>query len=507
MIAYKNQPGYLIVYTVILVFGLMSVGLIALSVAGATHKFTKDDTYRKNASYMARACVSVVASELDDDPDFTGFSPAVTTLYDQTADNGGIASCEVDSITSGTGNKKTVQLTAYIHRYSGDPQPVEYSVQALLDALEGGGGEHLLGGILIGNGGFTSGGSGNVDTSRMSVLGRLYKSGSGNLNVDGALYVYNIGCGSSSDWPQHCTGQDPIVHSGAGRINADICAPGQPDKSYYFNDLNMSCTLPEISMPLYDKASFVSGLSGPTISASDITSEGGCWEEDNSSPWVTENHGKTFNVPAEATITGNINLSSLPELDEGECVVVFNGDAYVEGSITGSTAWEKTVEFTVADSLSENITIIMNRQFYLQDPDYFSFTANSSDNLAHVINFNSSNTSCSDSDTVPSSSVSTCLSNAEAMASATSLSHAGFRLGSTNITKDFSGMTFYAYYSMFAPNCTSGQLWIAAVAAQGFGDCSSSGDFEITVTDPTFGIPVSSGTGNYHVVDYFQRFN
>lgn len=328
MITSKNQAGYLIVYTLILVFGLMSVGLVALSVVGATYKFTKDDAYRKNASYMARACVSVVANELTEDPAFSGFSPASQVLYDRTGVNGGIASCIVDSITDGDGNARIVQLTSYIHRYSGDPNPIQFQARAVLDAQEGQFGSHMEGGILVGNGGMYSDRTGDITTPQMNLLGRLNKSGTGNYNVEdnGVVYVHNIGCGTSLDWPQHCTGQDPILTPGTGNIYGDICAPGQSDTSK-LRYLNPSCTLPAMTMPAFDKAGFVSGLGGPIISPSTILGNGGCYTVSGS-----RNNGTTYTVPAGATIAGTLDLRTLPELyAAGTCRISFQGNAYIEG--------------------------------------------------------------------------------------------------------------------------------------------------------------------------------
>lgn len=144
----------------------------------------------------------------------------------------------------------------------------------------------------------------------------------------------------------------------------------------------------------------------------------------------------------------------------------------------------------------------MNGQMSSNEPTLFSFTANASGKIAHIINFNSSNAACSNSDTIPSSTVNTCLSTSEARTTATSTSYAGLNIDGTG-TKDLSGATFYAYYGMAIVN-GSGIFDIAALAAQGL-NSSGTGDFTLTSDNPTFGVPVPSNSEDYHVVDFVQR--
>lgn len=491
---FASQLGYLIVYAVVLMFGLITTGVVTLSLVSASYMFTSDDVHRKNASNMVRACAQVVQEELNANPNFTGFSPAEKTLYDRTNQNGTRSTCEVDNVTDGAENQKIFQLTAYEYRRSGDPKPIKATAQIVFESsvsllppppslpnLP----DHLLGGVLIGYGGITSDGTGTIYTSRMNVLGKIYVDGSGDFRVEnnGPLNVYNLGCGTTN-WPEPCS-TPPITRSGLARIYGSICAPGQIDTTNLYS-LVPNCELPDISMPVFDKAGFIEALDGPTISANTIMSDGGCWKTQGTKDY----RGQTFYVTAGATITGSLNMSSLPRISGTVlCRIVFQGDAYITGGITGNLDASTNVEFTLDSTVTEDITIVMNRQIYLDQPKNVKFLPNSSGKIAHVINFHSSNTTCSDSNTVPSLTVSTCLSPSEAKTSATSRTYAGLKMLGTNGTKNLSGMTIYTYYSLVDVGKGTGQFNIAGIAGQGLGGFDGTTDIRLSMTNPTFGIP------------------
>src|SRR5690606_5096301 len=120
-------------------------------------------------------------------------------------------------------------------------------------------------------------------------------------------------------------------------------------------------------------------------------------------------------------------------------------------------------------------------------PKNVKFLPNYSGKIAHVINFHSSNTTCSDSNTVPSLTVSTCLSPSEAKTSATSRTYAGLKMLGTNGTKNLSGMTIYTYYSLVDVGKGTGQFNIAGIAGQGLGGFDGTTDIRLSMTNPTFG--------------------
>lgn len=44
---FASQLGYLIVYAVVLMFGLITTGVVTLSLVSASYMFTSDDVHRK----------------------------------------------------------------------------------------------------------------------------------------------------------------------------------------------------------------------------------------------------------------------------------------------------------------------------------------------------------------------------------------------------------------------------------------------------------------------------
>lgn len=500
----KNQYGYLLVYAVVLMFGLMTVGIVTLSIVSASYTFTRDDVHRKNAVNMARACAKIIQDELSGNPDFTGFSPPAKVLYDRTNQSGSRSTCIVDNISSAD-NKKIVQLTTYEYRRDNDPNPVSYDAQAVFEAEDGEPqlSDYLMGGFLIGHGGITINSVSDISASRMNIFGKLTIQNVGDLTINdnGPLYVHNIACGTT-DWPRKCTGENPISTPGVGRINGDICAPGQSSSAGLYS-LNPSCTLPEISMPTFDKAGFISGMTGPTIAASTILGSGGCWYPDG----FVNRRGQTFIVPANAKITGNLDLSSLPVMLSGTCKIEFQGNAYISGGITGSfLAQSGNIEFTVSDSMSDDVTIVMNRGLDFSNTSKFAFTPNENGNLLHIISFQSVNASCSDNTSVPSATVSTCLTPQQAKDSATLIENSGIKFGLYVNDRPLHGMTLYLYYSMADLGCGVGDTHIAAIAAQGLRFCGASADLVLTSPNPTFGIPDPDGgtpsTAGYKLVDF-----
>jgi hypothetical protein len=508
-ISLKDQTGYLIVYAVVLMFGLMTIGVVVLSIVGASYTFTRDDIHRKNAANMARACAKIVEEELNADANFTGFSPSAKTLYDRTNQNGTRSTCVVNSVTNGSGSQKIVQLTAYEYRSSSDTNPVSFKAQTVVDKVVGGGSgggdaaiDPLRGGIFVGHGGFGVAALSNVSTSRMNVLGRINTGQLGSLTMrnNGPLNVWNIGCGDASNWPQPCSG-NPISATQFSGIYGDICAPGQTNSSklYY---LNTNCQLPDVTWPVFDKAEFISNLDGPTIQASDILSQDiGCYYFQGG-----RYRGKTYYVPAGATIVGTLDFEQMPELYlfANTCTIEFMGDAYITGGINYVGDAEKVVVMKPYSGVEGNVTVVMNRQLRADRPNYLSFVPNASGNIIHLINFNSSNPTCSDSTTVPSSTVSTCLSNAQAMESATNDAYAALTTDITSILNvNWSGMTFFGYYARAYFDCALMRYDIGGLIVQGLGGCNSLGGITVTEDNPNFGIPIPESTG-YKVIDFVQ---
>src|SRR5690606_31165169 len=104
--------------------------------------------------------------------------------------------------------------------------------------------------------------------------------------------------------------------------------------------------------------------------------------------------------------------------------------------------------------------------------------------------------------TVPSSTVSTCLSNAQAMESATNDAYAALTTDITSITNvNWSGMTFFGYYARAYFDCALMRYDIGGLIVQGLGGCNSLGGITVTEDNPNFGIPIPESTG-YKVIDF-----
>ncbi len=543
-----KERGYLMIYAIILIFGFMTIGLTAMTLVGAQYKAAKDNVYRQNASYASRACVAATIQKLKDDPDFGGYTDQV--IFDRTSQGGGKSVCST-VVTGSDDDPRQIAVTSNVLRTDSDATPIRYKAASVAAAGEGTAKKYS--GVTIGYGGLHLPFIGIFSAPRVDVLGWMgtgsnLASGGDQTLVADHIRIANISCGSTSNWPQPCTWLPIAFPAGVfgylGKVQGDLCAPGQIPHTR-LPGLDTSCSLPAMEMPAFDKKSFIENLDGPTINAADIFNPdnypNSCLQRVQIFPPypVYELKGGTYDVPTGATIVGNLDLNLAPPPSGAyqynssiECEIRLHGDVYIKGGINTNALDNRklALRLKVADSVTDSdVTVVANRQILLQDA---TFPAGTSGARLHLVDFYSSNLACSDSETVPSATVTTCLTPAQAQESASVLPEGGGIL--TTVADDGSGrrlfapakhyafllrpknglpmdhMSLYAYYAGVCGSCDyKKDISVGAIAAQIYasGDgCWASNvwsNMEVIEEESTFGAPPPHN--EFGLLDYYQK--
>lgn len=518
------KDGYLIVYVMILTFITMTIGLSVLSVAGTQYTHAVDDIYRQNAAYGAKACAVVVAENLTEDGSFSGFSDQV--IFNDLNSSQGEVRCSA-VVSDGSDGAKNADITSTMHRFTSDPHPISYEVRAVMESGGGAaatGTSYLDGGILAGHGGLYAMMLGTIATDQINILGKLYIPGASFSSVDigtsadpiPSITVSNVACGDATDWPQSCTSQPVTGWYGSNfgniDIHADTCAPGQTAYETIFQSpgLNADCSVATSTAPSFDKKTFVEGMTN-TIDATDLLNTGpdGCINKEPIIPafpaYGSNYYGTEVHIPANTRINGDLTTyydGATAISDYSKCTLIFDGDSYVTGDVGSS------VYIDIGDTTSEDVTMAINGKIRIGGQ--LSLTPNSKGSLMHIISFYSSNSSCSNSDVVPSVSDPSCLTNSQARQSSEINPSTAIPTDPAldfpddfNNDYDFSGVTFYAYYGSVSTGCHN--VEIAALGGQSIsGGCYGVGIYSnltTTASSPTFGELIPSTIPEYSVVD------
>lgn len=197
-----------------------------------------------------------------------------------------------------------------------------------------------------------------------------------NFNSTGTpvnLNVANIGCGSGATYPSPCEASSPpiTIHASFASINGKVCAKDQPSPTANINPfgsgqgLISSCTPPEVDLPAFDKASFVSQMTNGTA----LGSTGSCSNGNQS-------------TAANRTYTGNVSWTTF-------CTVSVTGSMYITGGLTASNA-----RIRVAESAGKvRPIIVVNGRIELNGTVY----PNSYGTTPYFVSFFSSDSTCSNS--------------------------------------------------------------------------------------------------------------
>lgn len=497
----RDQSGYVLVLTIIVVFVLTSIGISILTVSSAKYATSRRAVAVNNAIYAAEAGVSNAMYMLSINKDFSGHTTEQDVYSSATQ---GKATFTTTVSGPDASDIYTVISTGRAYKLPGNTTPfstkkLEVKVMAAnLPVQEaifvGAGGLHLEQNSRIPKGSVSTYVKGQVLMESNSQIG----SASESVYLD----VSNSGCGASVNWPQPCgSSSPPIIFNDTlsqSSIFGTVCATNQISDVFINTGptgagLLTDCLATDHTMPFFDKKAFIDTL----VSLGATPQPASNFECDPS------NHD--IDVPANTWISGDWNIDGGMD----ECEVEIEGDVYVDGSITT----QSNGSIQVSDSTNSNRpTIVLNGAFNAgtSQGSLSAFAPNNDDTPANVISFYSTNGGCSSSNTTPSITQASCLSPQEAEQSAeVMLGHASQPQGAFNCSssaepQDMSGAVFYAYYG--SVNClTGGGVTFAGVGAQGIH--MAFGELQLVDNNnpsPFIGLLTWE---NYKVVGYNQRYN
>lgn len=462
----KTESGYMIILAMIVVFVLTGTGLAVAGSVASNYASTKRSTYVDSAISVAEAGITDVVSRLKDDATFTGYPDTNgnrKVFFDN--DEQGKAEYSATVTTQPDGQKKIVSR-GYVYAVRSETDGAKAtnskSIEATIDVRQ----IATSYTTLIGAGGLSMGFQSVLPKGNVFIRGKVSldtTSRIGSYSTPVVMNVGNMSCGTTN-WPELCTTSEPIsigtFMSNGGEIYGSVCATGQtaanPSSSRIFpgatgEGLKPNCTSPAGDMPTFDKKSFVEKMTAPSIAGNSFS--------------CPLSGGITHTVPANTRITGDLVIGTGFHTGTGTCKIIFEGDTFIEGDIDVGAYGR----LQVADSAGTvRPVIVLNGQFKVSTtPEVF--LPNASDTPAYVVSFNSTNSVCSRNETVPSLTQRTCLTTAEAKASAdlngsVSSFKCGFLIGGSD-GRDMTGVIFYSYYSTIV--CDIGGVRFRAVGGQG----------------------------------------
>lgn len=187
------------------------------------------------------------------------------------------------------------------------------------------------------------------------------------------LNVANIGCGSGTTYPQPCgSGSQPISASAAfAKITGQVCAKDQVDSTNIVaggtgQGLIPGCVPPDVDLPLFNKADFVTSMTNGVGLGSSVSCSGG-----------------STSLAANRTYTGNVSINFF-------CNATINGSMYITGNLTSS----QYARYRVSESVGKvRPVIVVNGKINLSA----SIIPNSYGTTPYFISFYSADSTCSNS--------------------------------------------------------------------------------------------------------------
>ncbi len=188
------------------------------------------------------------------------------------------------------------------------------------------------------------------------------------------LNVGNVGCGTGATYPSPCgSGSEPVAATAAlASINGKVCAKDQVNSTNINpygtgQGLIPGCVPPDVDMPAFDKASFVSGMTNGVGLGSAVSCNGG-----------------STSFAANRTYTGNVTANFF-------CNVTVNGSMYITGNLTSTTS----PTWRVSESVGRvRPIIVVNGKISMGA----RIMPNSYGTTPYFISFFSADSACSNSD-------------------------------------------------------------------------------------------------------------
>ena len=337
----QDSRGVVLI-TVLIVFLILTfVGLSLADLTLAQHARTTRNVSVSNSLLTAEAGVEQSLHTLNENTNFAGF--AETEFFDSAVQGRGTYQSVV---STGSGpNEKIITTTGRVYRHNETTNPI--SERKIRVTVVGTSSEGYS--VYTGPGGLILSGSANITNSQVYVNGNITMSGAARIGTSAqpqTVRVAHQSCPTGSSpgptYPQVCTSGQPISMSGSSRIYGTVCATNQTTSNFGSasilpgsggQGLVAGCVAPPVTMPAYDRAAHIAGM---TTAASASSSAYTCSGADT----------KTW--PANLRLNGNVNLG-------GSCRLTINGNVYITGTFTiGGSA-----RVTIANGAGTNRPVIL----------------------------------------------------------------------------------------------------------------------------------------------------
>lgn len=503
-----TQKGYLLVLVIVTSVALMAIAVALMSVSSTKYAKTNSDGDTASAVYAAEAGISDTLNRLNQSNTFAGYT---TKKQFYSSSQKGKADYTT-AVTPGADGTLIVTSTGYAYATSGSTTPTSTrTVRAIITKEK----TPFVENVLAGAGGLTMSGTyfpwfGQPTAMQKSSVysrGKIKLNGSstsiGTVSDSARVMTPNVGCGTTTNFPQQCASNDPPIifggggwfSTGAGKIYGSVCATDQPASVNILpgptgTGLEPGCIGSDYGIPYLNKEAFTNAQTIPLLP---VTAS--CPLFGAGIPiWLDH-----------ARVAGNVTLQGG---FLGTCDVTILGDVYIKGDLT----IDQGVRIRVADTLgSRKPTIVVNGKITVEPGA--QILANTSGSHATFVSFWSTDNTCSTSDTCTTIS-STHLYNSSMLdlGSWWYATNRAILMNSGNApygtTTNLSGAAFYSYfgstlYSMTGNQSVRGIGGQEVVINPGGAFSFSGGSLSVTATAP-FGHVLQRS--KYVVGDYLQVF-
>lgn len=389
-----RENGYLLVLVMVISFALMTIATALMSVSSTKYAKTDSDGDTSKAVYVAEAGISDTVNRINLNNTFAGYSTP-QTFYSSA--QRGKAEYTTTAVAGASNTITVTSVGSYFSKPSSTTPTVTRTVKVVLTRTQ----TPITENVLAGSAGLTVSGAYTPYYGQPVAMqkGSVYSRGKIRLNgelaslgsaTDSArVTAANIGCGTTANFPQQCATNDPPLtfggtgfYSGAGSIYGSVCAANQPASPYIHTGptgtgLDSTCSPSDYGLLPFDKAAFTATKTvGTGVAPSSVS----CSFTDSTADWADN-----------VKVNGAVTLS--PALFGG-CQVTIRGDVYIKGNLTINSGTVITVD---ASLLGRKPIIGVNGVITVEKG--VSILANDSGSHATFLSFNSTDTTCTTSDT------------------------------------------------------------------------------------------------------------
>lgn len=478
-----RESGVVLIACLVIVLVFSAIGLAIAQTIGAQYVSYHKRLFVENALSAADAGLSATIAQLNKDAAFGGFA-GEQELY-STADRG--KATYTTSVSTDSGQNKIIIATGKTYRSQSDTTASNTKQVRAVALLKR---EKISNSVIFGSGGIYMGQNSRINKGNVYIRGQILgmESGTaiGTVSLPVTMNIANVGCGTtgpSSNWPQPCgAASPPIKMVGAGgTIYGTVCATDQVSTAGIVptTGLTPNCKSDISSAPTFNKKGFVESINGSGGLVVDATTQS-CGS------------GGNFTIAANTKFVGTLNLSSF----WAACNITIEGNIY----ITGALNLGSNVTLRVSENLGTVRPMIVTNTGVQVSAATAKALPNSFGTPMFLIAFGSTSAACSNSETVPSDTQQTCLTNDQARLSANPIP---FSVSGGSGTIDMTGMVLYGYYGPFIIQSTNLTWAFYAFGAQGGGFAPGS-QLSTVADDAPFGnllyVPA------YQLIDYKQVY-